>query len=86
MTKQAQDRAKQRAFKKMLDSTIRNTWDRMRYLLMDVPEGVDIAEDAEADHIVRDVWAMEEEWILDPDLRLECSLIGCTDYDDDEED
>lgn len=47
-----------------------------------LPQHIDNESDEEADRVVRNVWAIEEEWIMDPELRDQLTLIQCRDEDD----
>ena len=52
--------------------------DRMHWMAEQIPDDQDNLTDDECAEIVRivnDIWSMEEEWILDPDLREELSVI-----------
>ena len=52
--------------------------DRMHWMADQIPEDQDNLTDDECEEIARivnDIWSMEEEWILDPDLREELSVI-----------
>jgi len=51
-------------------------YDRMNRQLDTVPiEGVDLDKDSRDSRTIKGVMAMEEEWIIDPKLRAQLSLI-----------
>jgi hypothetical protein len=52
---------------------------RLTYLADQIPEGADLAIDHKSQDLALNVWAIEEEWIIDPDIREELSLLQCTD-------
>jgi len=59
----------------LIHKTLAETWQRLQYLADKVPEGVNCDEDEEARMNVLNIWAIEEEWIIDPELRAEMSMI-----------
>ena len=50
-------------------------YQRMDLLLATIPQGTNVNKDKRANKVIRDVMAMEEEWIVDPDLRQELTMI-----------
>tara|TARA_R100001594_G_scaffold720_2_gene2817 strand:- start:1911 stop:2156 length:246 start_codon:yes stop_codon:yes gene_type:complete len=51
-------------------------YDRMNRQLDTVPlDGIDLDKDSRHSRIIKGVMAMEEEWIIDPKLRAQLSLI-----------
>jgi len=55
---------------------------RLGHLANQIPEDTDSIPEAEWDgirDIVHDIWSIEEEWILDEDLRKELSIIQVED-------
>jgi len=63
----------------LLQRSVTEMYQRMRLIADQIPEGADLAQDHEAQDHALNLWAIEEEWILDPDLREELSLLQCTD-------
>ena len=63
----------------MLQRSITEMYQRMSLIADQIPEGADLAEDLEAQDHACNLWSIEEEWILDPDLREELSLLQCLD-------
>lgn len=59
----------------MLQRSITEMYQRMSLIADQIPEGADLAEDLEAQDHACNLWSIEEEWILDPDLREELSLL-----------
>ena len=74
---------KTRIQQQLIHRTLAETWKRLEHLANKVPEGVNCDEDQEAREHVLNIWAIEEEWIIDPELRAELSMIR---MDDEEED
>ena len=66
---------KDQRFKLVIQHSIDTMYERMRYMLGDIDEETDLDADEQADETIKDVWAIEEEWILDPDLREEISMV-----------
>jgi len=77
--RQTQKQKHQRA---LIARTLAETWKRIEYLADQVPEGADCEIDLVARNNVLNVWAIEEEWIVDPRLRAELSMIQTTDKDE----
>ena len=67
----------------LIHRTLAETWQRLQYLSDQVPDGANCEEDHNARKHVLNIWAIEEEWIIDPELRAEMSMIQT---DDDGED
>lgn len=63
----------------MLKHSLTEMYERMVWLADRVPEGIDLTTDHDAQDHALNLWAIEEEWILDEDLREELSLLQCTD-------
>lgn len=72
---------KQRIQQQMIQRTLAETWKRIEFIADKVPEGANCEEDKEARDNVLNVWAIEEEWIIDPALRAELSMIQTSDED-----
>jgi hypothetical protein len=72
---------KNRIQQQLIQRTIVETWQRLQYLVDKVPDDADCEQDVEARNNVLNVWAIEEEWIVDPRQRAELSMIQ---MDDDE--
>jgi hypothetical protein len=72
---------KNRIQQQLIQRTIVETWQRLQYLVDRVPDDADCEQDEEARNNVLNVWAIEEEWIVDPRQRAELSMIQ---MDDDE--
>jgi hypothetical protein len=70
---------KQRIQHQMIQTTLAETWKRIQYLADQIPDQINLAEDADARYKVLNLWAIEEEWIVDPELRAEISMIQPTD-------
>lgn len=68
----------------MIQRTLHETYARMELILRDIPDGCDLESNPTAMEAARKIWAIEEEWIIDPRLREELSLIQS--YDDDDDD
>lgn len=66
----------------MIQRTLAETWKRIEYLVDQVPDNANCEEDKEARINVLNVWAIEEEWIIDPELRAELSMIQMSDEED----
>lgn len=77
---------KQRIYKDIVDRSIQHAYNQMRKHLDRVPDEIDYededSKDSDAANAIKDIWAIEEEWILDPELRVELSLLS---YENDEE-
>lgn len=73
---------KQRIQQQMIQRTLAETWKRIEYLVDQVPDNANCEEDKEARNNVLNVWAIEEEWIIDPELRAELSMIQMSDEED----
>lgn len=71
---------KQRIIKTIIDQSIQQAYNQMRKHLERVPDEVDFEdeeeENSDAANAVKDIWSIEEEWILDPELRVELSLLA----------
>jgi hypothetical protein len=72
---------KNRIQREMIQRTLAETWKRIEYLADKVPDNANCEEDKEARDNVLNVWAIEEEWIIDPALRAELSMIQTSDED-----
>ena len=66
----------------ILQQCLANAYQRMVELLNTVPENADLDTNEDALAKCNAVWAIEEEWILDPELREHLSLIDCKDSSD----
>ena len=63
--------------------SITEMYERMEDLLHIIPEGTDEDDLTESQlHIIEDILSMEEEWIMDPDIRREASIIEWIDDND----
>lgn len=62
-----------------LSNALAMMYQRMSFLLDSVPEGADLDIDKDSDFKVMAVIAIEQEWILDPILRAEMSLVNIED-------
>tara|TARA_Y100001963_G_scaffold145587_1_gene219417 strand:+ start:2421 stop:2627 length:207 start_codon:yes stop_codon:yes gene_type:complete len=65
-----------------MERSLLEVYQRMELLLSTVPEGVNINKDKDAGKTIYNVMAMEEEWIVDPDLRDELTLVQLTPNED----
>lgn len=74
---------KQQIQQKLFQYSLRDMYAQMMRHLDKVPEGANLDRNDEAAYHCQNVWAIEEEWILDPELRAELSLL---DTQEDEED
>ena len=72
---------KNRIQQQMIQRTLAETWKRLDQLVDQVPDNVNCEEDEKAREMVLNIWSIEEEWILDPELRAELSLIQTNDDD-----
>ena len=70
---------KPRGMPDMLKRSVTEMYQRMSLIADQIPEGADLAEDLKAQDLACNLWSIEEEWILDPDLREELSLLQCLD-------
>ena len=68
----------------VLRHSMESMYERLTQLVEHIPEECDLRENEEAAHIAQDIWAIEEEWIVDPILRAELSVLQPIDDDDDE--
>ena len=55
-------------------------------MLETVEEGAHMDEDTHADTIIRNIWSIEEEWIIDEELRDQLTLIHLEDDEDNNDD
>ena len=58
-----------------MERSLSTMYQRMDLLLATIPQGTNVNKDKRANKVIRDVMAMEEEWIVDPDLRQELTMI-----------
>jgi hypothetical protein len=70
--------------RQLIQRTLAETWQRLSQLADEVPDNADCESDDKARELVLTIWAIEEEWILDPELRAELSLIQTTDDGEDQ--
>lgn len=66
---------RQRLQQRVVTRSLQDMYKQMVRFCNNIPEGADLAQDAKACELACNVWAIEEEWILDPELREELSLI-----------
>ena len=81
MTKQRKQ-SKRYVYRNIMERSLLEVYQRMELLLSTVPEGVNINKDKDAGKTIYNVMAMEEEWIVDPDLRDELTLVQLTPNED----
>ena len=62
-------------YRDIIAVTLAKTYDRMERLLSTVPLNADLDKDPIARETIYNVMAIEEEWIVDPDLREELTLV-----------
>ena len=77
MTRRKRKTPQQRRFyKNLIHNCLVQTYRRMEDMVSTLPmNGVDLDKDTPESRTIRNVLAIEQEWILDPDLRAELSLI-----------
>ena len=69
-------KSKKQFYKALIHHNLKETYHRMEDLIATLPmTGVDIDIDTPDSRTIRNVLAIEEEWIVDPQLRKEMSLI-----------
>tara|TARA_Y100001938_G_scaffold131437_1_gene188542 strand:+ start:501 stop:725 length:225 start_codon:yes stop_codon:yes gene_type:complete len=68
-------KSKRNTYKNIMERSLSTMYQRMDLLLATIPQGTNLNKDKRANKVIRDVMAMEEEWIVDPDLRQELTMI-----------
>tara|TARA_R100001082_G_scaffold107045_1_gene80524 strand:- start:833 stop:1057 length:225 start_codon:yes stop_codon:yes gene_type:complete len=68
-------KSKRNTYKNIMERSLATMYQRMDLLLATIPQGTNLNKDKRANKVIRDVMAMEEEWIVDPDLRQELTMI-----------
>lgn len=86
MTRRRPNPSLQRHINAIYKRSLTDLWRKIDQTLELVPEGADLDANEHAAHLVQDVWAIEEEWILDPERRALLSMVQCVDSDPDEDD
>ena len=59
----------------IIEISLHTMFMRIEQLMRTVPEGVDLDDNPHCEHIIKDVWSIEKEWILDEDFRKRMSHI-----------
>ena len=74
-------RSKRKFYQRLIHHNLTETYRRMELILSRVPldQPIDIDKNDRPANAIRDVLAIEEEWIIDPVLREELSLIDLDD-------
>ncbi len=68
--------SKRKFYKNLIHNCLVQTYRRMEDMVSTLPmDGVDLDKDTEDSRTIKNVLSIEQEWILDPDLRAEISLI-----------
>tara|TARA_Y100001938_G_C7864001_1_gene317002 strand:+ start:303 stop:554 length:252 start_codon:yes stop_codon:yes gene_type:complete len=63
-------------YRDLIQKVLANTYRRMERMVATLPlDGVDLDKDTPESRTIKNVLAIEQEWIIDPDLRYELSLI-----------
>jgi hypothetical protein len=86
MTRRKPNPSLQRHINAIYNRSLTDLWRKIDRTLELVPEGADLGDNKQAAHLVQDVWAIEEEWILDPDRRAMLSMVQCVDKDPGDDD
>tara|TARA_Y100001963_G_scaffold141395_1_gene209552 strand:- start:506 stop:736 length:231 start_codon:yes stop_codon:yes gene_type:complete len=55
---------KKPVFENIIELSLQQMFNRCEYLANKVDEGTNIDDNKEAEHIIKDVWSIEKEWIL----------------------
>ena len=74
---------RQRLQQRVVTRSLQDMYKRMIHFCNNIPEGANLEEDDKAADLANNVWAIEEEWILDPELREELSLLQSMPPDED---
>ena len=68
--------SKRKFYKNLIHNCLVQTYRRMEDMVSTLPmDGVDLDKDTKDSRTIKNVIAIEQEWIIDPDLREEISLI-----------
>ena len=59
----------------IIEFSLKSMLMRVEHLMKTVPQGANLDNNPEYDHIVKDVWSIEEEWIVDDEFRKRISAI-----------
>jgi len=63
-------------YRDLIQKVLADTYRRMESMVATLPlDGVDLDKETPESRTIRNIMAIEEEWILDADLRYELSLI-----------
>ena len=72
----AMTRSKSKFYQHLIHQILADNYRRMEYLISTLPpDGVNIDVDSKDTRTIKAVMAMEEEWIVDPKVREQLSLI-----------
>lgn len=66
---------RQRLQQRVVTRSLQDMYKQMIRFCNNIPEGCNLDENPDAADLACNVWAIEEEWILDPKLREEMSLL-----------
>jgi hypothetical protein len=79
-----------------LKHSLNSMYERLTVMADEIPDGYDFEDPKSTEEdkerygdLIHNIWCIEEEWILNPKLRAELSVIQCGDthdYDDDDDD
>ena len=62
-------------FKNVVEIALQEQYKRLDQLLTLVPEGIDLDQEPAALAAAEAIWAIEEEWIINPDLRKSLTML-----------
>jgi len=63
-------------YRDLIQRSLADTYRRMESMIATLPlDGVDLDKDTPESRTIKNVLAIEQEWIIDPELREELSLI-----------
>ena len=69
----AKQRRRDNFYRRLIKDSLHQQWERMGTLLNYIPDGANIDEEGEAKEAANAIYAITEEWVLDPGLREELS-------------
>ena len=71
--------SKHRFYEGIIKRSLAEAYQRMEYFLSKVPDECDIEEDTDVTDAIKNILAIEEEWIIDPAIRRQLSLLDLSD-------
>ena len=63
----------------IIELSLKSMFMRIDQLMKTVPEGCNLDKNPQYDHTIKDVWSIEEDWIVDKDFRRRMSHIHVDD-------